>query len=196
MENFIIKDGVKYYLQKRLQEPKREDFFKQTGEVEFGGRTEPTGHFNDEAFEATKRERNKNLSKVCEHKAGYYCKNLKCNFPKCVEDKAEFKITDSQYFEAKKITDAYEAEQKRLHEIKLEALKQDLSEYFKNNKVGGHFDIKEFRLEDEYRNHRYTIIPTNPSIEEDYDGENNEDIEAISKKHNISVKFVYWMYHK
>lgn len=101
--------------------------------------------------------------------------------------------TREEYLRAKEITSAYEKEESRLFNLRLEELKKDLIEYFASNKVSGHL-IKEFRLEG---NSRFLdIIPTDPAIEEDYEGENNDDIDKICKKHNIKAKFVYWMYHK
>lgn len=102
--------------------------------------------------------------------------------------------TIDEYNKAKEITQAYESEQNRLFNIRLDAFKVDLTEYFKSNLVEGH-RIKEFELRGTIFN-RFEIVPTEPSIEEDYEGENNADIEKLCEKHEIEASFVYWMYHK
>ena len=85
MTDFILKNGVKFYYQKKLDIPKRDDFFEATGEIEFGGMYQETGHFNDSAFDQAKREHSDNCSKTCKNKAGFYCKDKKCKYPKCLE---------------------------------------------------------------------------------------------------------------
>lgn len=85
MSDFIEKDGEKFYLQKKLEIPRRDDFFVATGEVEFGGGYEDTGYIDNGAFDAATKIHNDYFHKKCENKAGYYCKNKKCNFPYCVE---------------------------------------------------------------------------------------------------------------
>jgi hypothetical protein len=84
MSEFILKDGVKYFRQRKLEIPKRDDFFEATGEVKFGGMYQETGHFDDWAFQQAQKEHWDNCSKNCENKAGYFCKNKKCNYPKCL----------------------------------------------------------------------------------------------------------------
>ena len=100
-----------------------------------------------------------------------------------------------EYSKAKKIVDDYESEIERLHNIKLQLFRISLENYFENNQISGYTIIK-FRLDDEFKNHQYSIIPIDPSLEECYDGENNKDIEKIANECNIKAKFVYWMYHK
>ncbi len=101
--------------------------------------------------------------------------------------------TIDDYLKAKAVTNAYENEQQRLFENRLMSFRKELTEYFEKNKVAG-YTIKEFELREHFGS--YDIIPTSPPLEEDYDGENNEDIKKIANKHNIKASFVYWMYHK
>lgn len=87
-DNAIIKDGEKYFYQRKLEGPRRDDFFHATGEVEFQGRYEQTGYFNEAALQNAQRQHSHNLLyKTCENKAGFYCKNKKCNYPTCLKDK-------------------------------------------------------------------------------------------------------------
>lgn len=101
--------------------------------------------------------------------------------------------TIEEYNKAKAITDLFENEQNRLAEINFNNFKNELSEYFKNNLIEG-IQVVDFELRKQY-NH-YEIIPTEPPIEEDYEGSNNEDIKVICDKYGIHASFVYWMYHK
>lgn len=103
--------------------------------------------------------------------------------------------TIEQYLEAKKITDAWEAEEGKRHIEKVLAYRKDLEDYFANNKVEGR-TIKKFRLQDDAGTRTYSIIPLEPWIEEDYEGGNNADIEALAEKHGIKSYFHYTMYHK
>lgn len=86
MEKFIVIDGVKYYYQRKTFCPKREDFFVVTGEEKFGGIYHDTGYYNEQAFETAVTAHWKNASKKCENKQGFYCKNEKCNYPKCLSE--------------------------------------------------------------------------------------------------------------
>ena len=99
------------------------------------------------------------------------------------------------YLRAKKIVDAYEANERKKHEAKLNLFKKDLANYFESNKISGH-TIKKFSLNSGYSGDRYDIVPMDPPLEECYEGENNGDIEIICKKHGIDATFVSWMYHK
>ena len=97
----------------------------------------------------------------------------------------------SEYQEAKKIVITYESEQRRLEGIRLEEFRTELSFLFLNN---GRLIIKEFELRKEFD--KYDIIPIKPCLEEMYDGELNDEIEKLCKKHNIKASIVYWCYHK
>lgn len=99
-------------------------------------------------------------------------------------------ITKKEYKAAKEITDAYESEQKRLNQIKIDAFESELKDYFKNNLIDGFFELKEFKLEG------HNIIPENPYMEENYDGGNDKDIETLCKKHDVKFSIIYWCYHK
>jgi hypothetical protein len=96
-----------------------------------------------------------------------------------------------EYQKAKEITIAYENEQNRLEKIRLEEFRKDLSSLFLNN---NHVIIKDFNLVKEYN--RYDIIPTDPYLEEMYEGELNSDIDILCNKHNIKASIIYWCYHK
>lgn len=96
-----------------------------------------------------------------------------------------------EYQKAKKITLAYEKEQDRLEKIRLEKFRKDLSNLFLNN---NHVIIKDFNLVKEYN--RYDIIPTNPYLEEMYEGQLNDEIEKLCQKHNIKASIIYWCYHQ
>jgi hypothetical protein len=98
--------------------------------------------------------------------------------------------TTEEYNKAKDIVISYENEQRRLYEIKVDAFKKELAEYFSNNLIDGIFTLKEFEL----RNNE--IIPINPCMEENYEGGNNDDIEKICQKHGVNFSIVYWCYHK
>lgn len=51
-----IKDNIAIGAVKELsREPRREDYFTATGEVEFGGGYQDVGHFNDGAFEQAQK---------------------------------------------------------------------------------------------------------------------------------------------
>jgi len=102
--------------------------------------------------------------------------------------------TLEEHQKAKKIVHAYEVEQYRLKNNRLEAFEEDLKEYFMLNNIGG-YTIKQFELRKNCTD-RYEIIPIDPCLEECYEGDNDEDIEKLSEKHNIEAFFVYWMYHK
>ena len=96
-----------------------------------------------------------------------------------------------EYQEAKKIVIAYENEQDRLEKIKLEEFRTELSMFFKNNNK---LIINDFELRKEWNT--YDIIPTNPYLEEMYEGQLNDEIEKLCQKHNIKASIVYWCYHK
>lgn len=103
--------------------------------------------------------------------------------------------TLEEYTKAKEITIAYENEQKRLYNLKVEAFKVDLQEYFNNNLIDGIFRLKEFELrKGDFGNGE--IIPIDPCMEENYDGGNNEDIKKLCEKHGVDFSIVYWCYHK
>jgi hypothetical protein len=103
--------------------------------------------------------------------------------------------TKEEYEKAKKIVSAYENEQKRLLDIKLEEAKKELTEYFKNNKLDGFFEVKSFELRPSSFGVGYDIL-TEPTIEGIYGGDNNDDIEKIAEKYGVNIKFPYWMYPK
>jgi len=96
-----------------------------------------------------------------------------------------------EYLKAKEIVSDYETEQDRLEKIRLDEFKKDLSHFFLNNDK---LIIKDFELQKERNN--YKIIPTKPYLEESYNGELNEDIDILCKKHNIKASIIYWCYHK
>lgn len=99
--------------------------------------------------------------------------------------------TEQEYKQAKKITEAYEDEIRRLEKIRIEAFKKDLEEYFANNLVDRKFTLNKFELD----NHS-NIIPLEPYMEENYSGGNDEDIEKLCEKHNVYFSIVSWCYHK
>lgn len=101
-----------------------------------------------------------------------------------------------EYDKAKEIVIAYENEQKRIYDIKVEAFAQDLKEYFSKNLIDGRIKLKEFKLEKSTTGGRGDIIPIDPSLEEYYDGGNNKDIKELCKKHDVNFSIVYWCYHK
>lgn len=100
-----------------------------------------------------------------------------------------------EYNKAKEIVDAYENEQKRIYDIKVEAFAQDLKKYFAGNLIDGRIQLNEFKLE-KLGLGRGDIIPVDPSLEEYYDGGNNKDIKELCKKHDVDFGIVYWCYHK
>ncbi len=103
--------------------------------------------------------------------------------------------TKEEYDDALKIVNAYRAELDRAYKVRLDNFKLALNEYFKNNKVSG-CTIKKFEIRSVTGFSKLDIIPTEPPLEESYEGENNDDIEKICKEYGIEASFVYWMYHK
>lgn len=85
--DFIVRDGKKYFSKKQLEIPRHDDFFVATGEIEFGGMYQETGHFNERAYESACKEHSENIGKFCENKLGYYCKKPKCQYPNCLTEK-------------------------------------------------------------------------------------------------------------
>lgn len=100
-------------------------------------------------------------------------------------------ISEQEYLKAKAIVDEYEANKKAEYLERTKAFREDLTEYFKNTTVEG-TQVHRFSLA---INEGY-IIPENPVMDECYCGDNDEDIEALCKKHNVDFKFPYWMYPK
>jgi hypothetical protein len=98
--------------------------------------------------------------------------------------------TLEQYLKAKEIVHYYEKEQNRLHQIKVEAFREDLKKYFSENLIDGIYKLEEFDLRDN------NIIPKNPCLEESYEGGNNADIEKLCEKHGVKFSIIYWCYHK
>ncbi len=96
----------------------------------------------------------------------------------------------TEYNRARKIVDTYETEQSRLYQIRVEAFRIDLTEYFKYNSIDGFFYLKSFEL----RNGN--IIPKDPLMEENYNGGNDDDIKKFCKKHKVKFSIIYWCYHK
>ena len=96
-------------------------------------------------------------------------------------------VTHEIYLEAKEIVDAYEKDVADRYKIRTEAFRHDLSLYFQTNP---YYRILSFNLNE--RN----IIPTNPHLEEMYNGEMNKDIADLCEKHNVKFAMVYWCYHK
>ncbi len=103
--------------------------------------------------------------------------------------------TLEEYQKAKEITTVYENEQKRLYDLKVEAFKVDLQEYFDNNLIDGVFRLNEFKLKAGH-NGFGEIIPIDPCMEENYEGGNNDDIQKLCEKHGVEFSIVYWCYHK
>ena len=104
-------------------------------------------------------------------------------------------ITDierKEYEEALRVVKNFKEKEEKLYQLKVEAFRADLTEYFKNNKLDGIFTIKEFSLDE----NNGWIIPKNPTLEESYEGDNNEDIRQLCEKHGVKFKIVYWCYHK
>lgn len=104
-------------------------------------------------------------------------------------------ISKQTYSEAKAVVKSYDDEQGRLIDAKFEALKNELTEYFKHNKVCG-VDFSGFELS--AQNGQFWIVPSYPSskwldLEGKYKGENDEDIEKISEKYGFAVSMVGWM---
>ena len=100
--------------------------------------------------------------------------------------------TLDEYLKARKITDAYEGEQKRLYLLKVENARVLLNKYFEQTLVAGR-KIKHYALNESMGT--YQIIPT-PDIDGCYEGENDEDIGKIAEQAGIKLRFVHWMYSK
>ena len=104
--------------------------------------------------------------------------------------------TYSEYLQAKEIVTAFENEQKRIYDIRVEAFRKDLEEYFKDTLIDGDYKLEEFELSTNVDFWGGQIIPINPCIEEYYEGGNDKDIEALCDKHGVDFKIAYWCYHK
>lgn len=103
--------------------------------------------------------------------------------------------TLEEYIKAKEIIIAYENEQNRLYNLKVEAFKADLQEYFNKNLIDGIFRLKKFELRrGDFGNGE--IIPIVPPMEENYNGGNNDDIKKLCEKWGVDFKIAYWCYHK
>jgi len=98
--------------------------------------------------------------------------------------------TIEEYQKAKEITMAYDREQERIQNLNIEAFRSDLREYFKTHLIDRTYKLESFELSGN------DIIPRIPSLEENYEGGNNEDIKKLCEKHNVDFKIVYWCYHK
>jgi hypothetical protein len=92
--------------------------------------------------------------------------------------------TQEQYLAALEVIKSYELNQDILFEEKVETIKKRLDDFF-NTKT----DIKEFFIRNrDFRGNRAVIIyPTNPRYDEDYSGEFDEDLEAMSKEFGVRV---------
>ena len=103
--------------------------------------------------------------------------------------------TIEEYEKAKEITIAYENEQKRIYDLKIESFRVELQHYFDNNLIDGIFRLKEFELKIGHFGNG-EIIPITPCLEESYEGGNNEDIKKLCEKHGVNFSIIYWCYHK
>jgi len=108
-----------------------------------------------------------------------------------IKEREMKKITFSEYQEAKKIVIAYENEQQRLENTRLEEFKIELAHIFLNNDF---YEIEQFNLRKEWNG--YKIIPQKPCLEEGYNGELDDEIEKLCLKHNFIASIVGWCYHK
>lgn len=100
-----------------------------------------------------------------------------------------------EYSEVLKVVKEYDEKQQKILDENIRLFKLELIKYFEDNLIAGR-KIFSFSLQSSFGSNNFDIIPTKPSLEECYDGENNEDIKNIADKHNIKASFVYWMYHK
>lgn len=105
--------------------------------------------------------------------------------------------TEEEYNKSKEIVSAYESEQKLLLDIKIKAFKEDLSEYFKTNKLDGYLEVESFIIKTCWTGNpkRFDIYPT-PFLDECYSGSNDEDIKSIADKHDVNVSFYSGVYSK
>ena len=105
--------------------------------------------------------------------------------------------SEEEYNNAKEIVSAYESEQKRLLDVRLEAFKVDLTEYFKSNKLDGHTTVDSFEIQRCWNGHPEMFdIYTEPFLDECYGGGNDDDIEKLAKKHGVKASFYSGMYGK
>lgn len=105
-------------------------------------------------------------------------------------------ITEEAYREAKKITDAYEEQQRKKRHKKIKKLEDELTEYFENNKVGG-LTITDFHLKQVSHGTSLEIVVNAPSFHMTYPDEKaSEDVREIGQKYDERVSFPYWMYPK
>jgi len=99
-----------------------------------------------------------------------------------------------EYNKAKEVVHLYESELSRKYEIQKEGFRKDLVEYFSNNLLDGVYHIKEFELCDSFFGG--DIIPKDSTLEESYDGGNDEDIELLCQKWGVKYSIACWFYHK
>ena len=100
--------------------------------------------------------------------------------------------TQEQYLAALEVIKAYEFNQETIFEEKVEIVKNKLTEYFKTT------FIKQFsiRTKDWMGNHGVIITPTEPCFDEDYGGEFDVDLEAMSKDFGIHISMDSGIYSK
>lgn len=100
--------------------------------------------------------------------------------------------TEEQYLAALETVKAYETHKKILFQEKVEEVKKDLDEYFKNTEVKKYF----IRLDDWIGNEGVFIFPEEPYYDEDYGGQFDKDLDKIGEKHGIKVKMHSGIYAK
>lgn len=105
--------------------------------------------------------------------------------------------TEEEYNKAKEIVSAYENEQKRLLDLRIEAFKEDLKEYFETNLLDGYHKVEDFELNPCWTGNpnRFDIYPE-PFMDESYCGDNDEAIKQLADKHGVNVSFYGGMYGK
>ena len=100
--------------------------------------------------------------------------------------------TEEQYLAALEVTKAYELNTEIRFQEKVDLIKVDLDNFFKDT------DIKKYSVvtRDWLGNKGVYITPLEPMFDEDYCGEHDGVLEEISTKYNVVVKMDSSIYSK
>ena len=100
--------------------------------------------------------------------------------------------TEEQYLSALQIVKAYETHKEIIFQEKVQEVKKDLDEYFKNTEVKKYF----IKLENWIGGKGVIIFPEEPYYDEDYGGQFDKALDKIGEKHGVKVKMDSGIYSK
>lgn len=100
-------------------------------------------------------------------------------------------ISKETYKKAKETILQYEREQRELVRDLIPSIRKRLEKYFENT------FIEKFRVEQDWEEENsVNITSEEPTFDEDYGGEFDEDMEALSKEFGITIRFESGNYGK